>query len=151
MNSETETGRPIRILLVEDNPGDVILTREALCSCKIRNSIRTVCDGEKALAYLHRQGEYLDATRPDLILLDLHLPRMSGTELLAIIKADPELMGIPVVILSSSSAEEDIARAYARHANCFISKPLDLDQFVKVVRAIEDFWFTVVKLPGGRP
>jgi len=136
---------------VEDNPGDVILTREALRSCKIRNSVRTVSDGEKALAYLHRHGEYSDAPRPDLILLDLHLPRMSGTELLAIIKAEPGIMGIPVVILSSSSAEEDIARAYARHANCFISKPVDLDQFVKVVRAIEEFWFTVVTLPERRP
>ena len=151
MTPSAESACAIEILLVEDNPGDVVLTREGLRSCRINNHIHVVGDGEKALAFLGRQGEYRDAPRPDLILLDLNLPRMNGIEVLGVIKNQPGLMGIPVVILSSSSAEEDIARAYARHANCFISKPLDLDQFVKVVRAIEDFWFTVVTLPQRRP
>jgi two-component system, chemotaxis family, response regulator Rcp1 len=146
-----ESARPIQILLVEDNPGDVVLTREGLRTCRISNRIHVVGDGEKALAFLGRTGEYRDAPRPDLILMDLNLPRMNGIEVLGVIKSQPGLMGIPVVILSSSSAEEDIDRAYARHANFFITKPLDLAQFIKVMAAIEDFWFSVVKLPGGNP
>jgi CheY-like chemotaxis protein len=147
MNTDAPHGRPIHILLVEDNPGDVLLTREALRTCRVHNHFHVAADGEQALAYLRREGPFRDAPRPDLILLDLHLPRLNGTEVLAIVKADPELMRIPVVILSSSSAEEDIARAYDQHANCFITKPVDLDQFLRVVRSIEDFWVTIVKLP----
>lgn len=150
MISSAEPAQAIQILLVEDNPGDVVLTREGLRSCRISNRVHVVADGEKALAFLGRKGEYRDAPRPDLILLDLNLPRMNGIEVLDVIKSRPELMAIPVVILSSSSAEEDIARAYGRHADCFITKPLDLAQFVKVMGAIEAFWFTVVKLPGGQ-
>jgi two-component system, chemotaxis family, response regulator Rcp1 len=151
MTPSVASAGPIQILLVEDNPGDVVLTREALRECRISNGIHVVGDGEKALAFLGREGEYRDAPRPDLILLDINLPRMNGIEVLGVIKSRPELMGIPVVILSSSSAEEDIIRAYGRHANCFITKPLDLAQFIKVMGAIEEFWFTVVKLPGGHP
>jgi len=147
MNADTPQGRPIHILLVEDNPGDVVLTREALHSCRVHNFFHVAADGEQALAYLRREGPFRDAPRPDLILLDLHLPRLNGTEVLALIKADPDLKRIPVVILSSSSAEEDIARAYDQHANCFITKPVDLDQFIRVVHSIEDFWVTIVKLP----
>jgi len=151
MTPSAESACAIEILLVEDNPGDVVLTREGLRSCRINNHIHVVGDGEKALAFLGRQGEYRDAPRPDLILLDLNLPRMNGIEVLGVIKNQPGLMGIPVVILSSSSAEEDIVRAYGLHANCFVTKPLDLTKFIQVMGAIEDFWFTVVKLPGGRP
>jgi CheY-like chemotaxis protein len=141
--------RPIEVLLVEDNPGDVRLTREALKEGKVHNNLHVAPDGVEALAFLRREGRYADAVRPDLILLDLNLPRKSGREVLEEVKGDPALRNIPVVILTSSQAEQDIARAYDLHANCYITKPVDLDQFITVVKSIEDFWFTVVKLPTG--
>lgn len=140
--------QPIEVLLVEDNPGDVRLTREALRDGKVANNLSVVPDGVEALAFLRRQGRYADAPRPDLILLDLNLPKKDGREVLQDIKADPVLQRIPVVVLTSSEAERDIAQAYALHANCYITKPVDLDQFITVVRSIEDFWFTIVKLPA---
>jgi chemotaxis family two-component system response regulator Rcp1 len=138
----------IEVLLVEDNPGDVRLTREALKEGKVINHLSVAKDGEEALAFLRREGAFADAPRPDVILLDLNLPRRDGREVLQAIKADPSLRTIPVVILTSSEAERDIARAYELNANCYITKPVDLDQFITVVKSIEDFWFTVVKLPG---
>jgi len=137
----------VEILLVEDNPGDVRLTREALREGKVRNNLNVVDDGVKALAFLRREGEYAEAPRPDLVLLDLNLPRMGGREVLEAIKANPELRSIPVVVLTSSQAEQDIARAYELQANCYVTKPVDLDQFIAVVKSIEDFWFTIVRLP----
>ncbi len=139
--------KPIEILLVEDNPGDADLAREALEHSKILNRLSVVDDGEKALDFLHRNGKYVEAPRPDLILLDLNLPRKNGREVLAEIKSDEDLKRIPVVILTASKDEEDILRTYNLHANCYITKPIDLHQFVRVVRAIEDFWLTIVKLP----
>lgn len=139
--------RPIEVLLVEDNPGDVRLTREALKEGKVHNNLHVAPDGVEALAFLRREGKYADEVRPDLILLDLNLPRKGGREVLEEVKGDPALRNIPVVILTSSQAEQDIARAYDLHANCYITKPVDLDQFITVVKSIEDFWFTVVKLP----
>lgn len=140
-------GKPVEILLVEDNPGDVRLTVEALKDGKLRNSLSVVKDGVEALALLRRQGQYAEAARPDLILLDLNLPRMDGREVLAQIKQDPSLRRIPVVVLTSSHAEQDIIRSYDLQANCYITKPVDLYQFATVVKSIEDFWFTIVKLP----
>jgi CheY-like chemotaxis protein len=133
--------------MVEDNPGDVRLTVEALKEGKVRNNLHTVADGVQAMAFLRRQGQYADAARPDLVLLDLNLPKMNGREVLAEIKDDPELRRIPVVILTVSKAEQDILKSYNLHANCYITKPVDLDQFLGVVKAIEDFWLTVVMLP----
>jgi CheY-like chemotaxis protein len=132
---------------VEDNPGDVRLTREALKEGKIRNNLNVVGDGVEALRYLRREDPYAASVRPDLILLDLNLPKMDGREVLEAVKADPALRPIPVVVLTSSAAEQDIARAYDLHANCYVSKPVDLDQFIHVVKSIEDFWFSIVKLP----
>ena len=137
----------IEVLLVEDNPGDVRLTREALRDGKVFNNLSVAKDGEEALAFLRREGEFAEAPRPDVILLDLNLPRKDGREVLEAIKADPALRTIPVVILTSSEAERDIARAYELNANCYITKPVDLDQFITVVKSIEDFWFAIVKLP----
>ncbi len=142
-----ETGGPIEVLLVEDNPGDVRLTREALKDGKVRNNLTVVTDGVEALAYLRKEGQYSNAPRPDVILLDLNLPRKDGRTVLAEIKADPNLRRIPVVILTTSQAEEDILKTYDLHANCFVTKPVDLEQFIKVVKSIEDFWLTVVKRP----
>lgn len=139
--------KPVEILLVEDNPGDVLLTEEALIESKIHNNLHVVRDGEAALAFLYRQPPYADAVRPDVILLDLNLPRKDGREVLATIKADASLKVIPVVVLTTSAAEQDINEAYSRHANCYITKPLDLSQFIKVVQSIEDFWLSIVKLP----
>jgi len=141
----------IEILLVEDNPGDVNLAREALEFGKVRNSLHVVGDGEAAMAFLRQQGKYAEAPRPDLVLLDLNVPKKDGREVLAEIKGDPDLRCIPVVILTTSKAEEDILKTYNLHANCYITKPIDLHQFIKVVQAIEDFWFTIVKLPPNRP
>lgn len=138
---------PIEILLVEDNPGDVRLTTEALNEAKVRNRLTVVEDGVEALAYLRREGHYADAAVPDVILLDLNLPKKNGHEVLAEIKADPVLKRIPVVVLTTSKADEDIVRSYNLHANCYISKPVDLEQFLIVVQSIEDFWLTIVKLP----
>jgi CheY-like chemotaxis protein len=138
---------PIRILLVEDSPGDVRLTIEALKDGKVRNDLSIVGDGVEALAFLNGEGKYAEAPRPDLILLDLNLPRMDGRELLAIIKQDDNLKRIPVVVLTTSEAEADVLRVYDLNANCYITKPVDLDKFITVIKAIEDFWLTIVKLP----
>jgi CheY-like chemotaxis protein len=146
-NMTEPNGRPIEILLVEDNPGDVRLTQEALKEGKVRNNIYVTYDGLDALAFLHREGEHANAVQPDLILLDLNLPRMDGREFLAEIKDDPDLKRIPVVVLTTSKDEEDILSTYNLHANCFITKPVDLDQFLCVVKAIENFWMSIVKLP----
>jgi chemotaxis family two-component system response regulator Rcp1 len=139
-------GEPIEILLVEDNPGDVRLTAEALKESKMcHNNMSVVGDGVEALAFLHREGKYADAPRPDLILLDLNLPKKGGHEVLAEIKADEKLKRIPVVVLTASEAEQDITRAYDLHADCYITKSFDLDQFVMVVKSIEDFWATITE------
>jgi CheY-like chemotaxis protein len=138
---------PIDILLVEDNAADVRLTEEVLTESKIQNNLRVVNDGAQALRYLRKQGEYQDSRRPGLILLDLNLPVKDGREVLAEIKGDPSLKRIPVVVLTTSKAEEDILKTYNLHANCYITKPVDLEQFVTVVRYIEDFWLAIVKLP----
>lgn len=143
-----ELGRPVDILLVEDNPGDVRLTQEALRDGKVWNNFHHVPDGAEAVAFLRREGPYKDAVRPDLILLDLNLPRKDGREVLEEIKADVDLRTIPVVVLTTSKAEEDVLRSYGLHANCYIVKPIDLDQFLAVVRAIESFWVCIVKLPS---
>jgi two-component system, chemotaxis family, response regulator Rcp1 len=140
--------RSIEILLVEDNPGDVRLTREALREGKVRNNLYVAADGVEALRFLRREGEHADAARPDLVLLDLNLPKKDGRQVLQEIKNDPQLRTIPVVILTSSQAEQDICRAYDLHANAYVTKPVDLDQFITVVRSIESFWLTIVKLPS---
>ena len=145
--NNSRMGAPIEILLVEDNPGDVRLAREALKENKVENNLHVVEDGVLAMEFLRKQGKYQNATRPDLILLDLNLPKKDGREVLAEIKADTNLKRIPVVMLTISKAEEDILRAYNLHVNCYITKPIDLDQFIKVVRTVEDFWLTIVKLP----
>jgi len=139
--------RAIEILLVEDNPGDVRLTREALKGSKVLNHLNVVEDGVAALDYLHRVAPYEDAVRPDIVLLDLNLPKKDGREVLATIKAAPSLKTIPVVILTTSQAEEDVLRAYNLCANCYVSKPVDFDQFMRIVQTIEEFWLTVVTLP----
>ena len=140
--------KPIEILLIEDNAGDARLAREALREAKVRNHLSWVTDGVEALAFLRRQGQYAHEPRPDLILLDLNLPRKDGREVLAEIKTDEKLKCIPVVILTTSQAEEDILRSYRLNANCYIAKPVDLDQFMKIVQTIEAFWLTIVKLPA---
>jgi two-component system, chemotaxis family, response regulator Rcp1 len=144
----TEVGKPIEILLVEDNPGDIRLTKEALCEAKVSNNLNVVYDGVEALRFLKREGEYSNAPRPDIIFLDLNLPKMDGREVLAVIKDDSTLRRIPVVVLTTSNAEQDIIKSYDLHANCYINKPVDLDQFIKIVTSIENFWLTVVKLPS---
>lgn len=141
------TQKQIEILLVEDNPGDIRLTREALKDGKINNNINVVMDGEQAIEYLRRQNGYANSISPDLILLDLNLPKLSGREVLEIIKNDPALRHIPVIILTTSKAEEDILQSYQHYANCYITKPVDFDQFSEVVKQLEDFWFTIVKIP----
>jgi chemotaxis family two-component system response regulator Rcp1 len=143
-------GRPVEILLVEDNPGDVRLTREALKDAKVLNNLSVVGDGEAALDFLHRRGKYAAAPRPDLILLDLNLPRKDGREVLEEIKKDDSLMVIPVVVLTTSKAEEDVVRSYKLHANCYIPKPVDFNRFMEVVRQLENFWLAVVRLPQDR-
>ncbi|MEV4073501.1 response regulator [Nonomuraea fuscirosea] len=139
--------RPIEVLLVEDDQGDILLTREAFDLNKVRNRLNVVNDGEQAMAYLRREGDYAGAPRPDLVLLDLNLPRMSGMEVLEEVKADAELRTIPVVILTTSEAEEDILLSYRLHANAYVAKPVDFEQFIRVVRQIDNFFVTVVKLP----
>jgi CheY-like chemotaxis protein len=146
MNEETGK-RLIEILLVEDNPGDIRLTQEGLKETKMLNNLHVAMDGVDALDFLRRRGKYASAVRPDLILLDLNLPKKDGREVLAEIKGDEDLKRIPVVILTVSQAEEDIFKSYNLHANCYITKPVDFTQFLKVVRAIEDFWVGIVKLP----
>jgi len=140
-------GKPVEILLVEDNSGDVRLTQEALKDSKLNNNLYVVNDGLEALAFLRREGKHAKTPRPDLILLDLNLPKKNGRDVLDEIKEDPELKRIPVVVLTTSKAEEDIIRTYNSHANCYITKPIDFEQFITVVKKIEDFWFTIVKLP----
>ncbi len=137
----------IVILLVEDDPGDVLIMREALEDSKIVNRLYTVDNGEAAVDFLHQRGEFTDAPRPDLILLDLNLPRLDGREVLARIKGEPSLRRTPVVVLTTSGAEEDIVRSYDLHANAYVTKPVDLDQFMKVVKQIDEFFITIVKLP----
>lgn len=144
MNPETH---PIRILLVEDNPGDVRLTLEAFRDSKMENPLDVVPDGVEALAYLHREGAYSDKALPDLILLDLNLPRMDGREVLAAVKADARLKHIPVVVLTTSQAEQDVVKSYLLQASCFITKPVDFDQFTDVVKGIDSFWLSIVTLP----
>ena len=141
------SGAPIEILLVEDNPGDVRLTQEAVREAKIRNRLNVVNDGEQAIAYVRRQGAFADRPRPDLILLDLNLPRKDGREVLQELKSDPDLHRIPVVVLTSSAAEQDILRTYDLYANAYVTKPVDLEQFMNVVSSIQDFWLNIVKLP----
>lgn len=140
---------PIQVLLVEDNPGDVRLTREAFRDAKVHLEMHVVNDGVEAMDFLNRRAAYADCPRPDLILLDLNLPRKDGRDVLAEIKADPLLKSIPVVILTTSASDVDIESSYLLHANCYISKPVDLDGFLTVVRSIDTFWFSVVKLPTG--
>ncbi|WP_371602062.1 response regulator [Streptomyces sp. NBC_01220] len=144
----TNPVQPIEVLLVEDDPGDELMTREAFEDNKIRNTLHVVRDGQEALDFLYRRGGYGDAPRPDLILLDLNLPRYDGRQVLEQIKQDPELSLIPVVVLTTSSAEEDILRSYKLHANAYVTKPVDLDQFIAAVRQIDEFFVTVVRLPG---
>jgi chemotaxis family two-component system response regulator Rcp1 len=158
MHSLTSPGSGLRdldaitVLMVEDDPDDVFLTQDALRASKLRMNLSVVCDGVEAMRYLRNEGTESQRRRPDLVLLDLNLPRMDGREVLMAIKQDPALADIPVVILTTSQAEEDIAASYRQHANCYVSKPVDIEQFRSVVASIENFWFTVVQLPpdGGR-
>ncbi len=142
-----EIAAPVKILLIEDNPGDVVLIRESLKENKFLIELSVVHDGEKALDYLNNKNEFSDAGRPDIILLDLNLPKIDGREVLMEIKNDEHLKTIPIVVLTSSTEEKDILKSYENYANCFISKPVDLDNFIKVIKSIENFWLTVVKLP----
>lgn len=143
----TTDGRPIEIMLIEDSPGDVRLTREALKEGRVRNRLHVLPDGAEALRFLRRDGPHANAPRPDLILLDLNLPKVDGRQVLESLKWDPSLRTIPVVVLTTSDNEADILRSYDLHANCYITKPVDMDQFINAVRSIENFWLTVVKLP----
>lgn len=147
MNNQ-KIGRPIKILLVEDSPGDVRLTQEAFKDSKLCNKVYVVGDGVEAMDFLYKKKKYTNASRPDIILLDLNLPKKNGREVLREIKGDENLKRIPVVILTTSKAEEDIIKSYNLHANCYITKPVDLNQFTRVVKSIENFWFTIVKLPS---
>jgi CheY-like chemotaxis protein len=140
--------RPIEILLIEDNPGDARLTEEALKEGKVRNNLHMVRDGVEAMAFLRREGKYKEVPRPDLVLLDINLPRKDGREVLAEMKEHPDLMLIPVVVLTTSEAEQDVVRTYELRANCYITKPVDLEKFITIVRSIEDFWLTIVRLPS---
>ena len=146
----TPHSKPIEILLVEDSPGDVRLTKESLGEAKVHNNMIVASDGVEAMACLRREGQYANASRPDLILLDLNLPRMNGFEVLDAIKEDPDLKRIPVVILTTSQAEQDIIRSYDLYANAYVNKPVDLEQFIRVIKSIEDFWLEIVKLPNGK-
>jgi CheY-like chemotaxis protein len=147
MTAPMESSLPIEVLLVEDDPGDVLMTQEAFEEHKVRNKLNVVQDGEEALAYLRREGQYADAPRPDLVLLDLNLPRVDGREVLQVIKEDQDLRRIPVVVLTTSQADEDIIRSYSLHANAYVTKPVDFDSFIAVVRQIDEFFVSVVKLP----
>jgi CheY-like chemotaxis protein len=146
--NEKVTSEPIDILLVEDNPGDVRLAQEALKDAKVRNRLFVAEDGMAAMDFLYKRGKYSGAPRPDLILLDLNLPKKDGRSVLADIKGDPALKRIPVVVMTSSELDVDILNSYDNHANCYVTKPLDLDQFIKIIHSIEGFWLTIVKLPG---
>jgi chemotaxis family two-component system response regulator Rcp1 len=150
MESIGSSGQPLEVLLVEDSPGDVRLTQEALKDAKVHINLRVVRDGIDAMAFLTREGEYATVPRPDLILLDLNLPRKDGREVLKEIKENPELKSIPVVVLTTSASEADILRSYLLHANCYITKPVNLDGFLTVVKSIDNFWLSIVKLPPHR-
>lgn len=143
----SKPGKPVDILLVEDNPGDVRLIQEAMKDSKIYNSVYVVKDGQEALDFLYKNGEYKDSPKPDLILLDLNLPKVNGQEVLERIKSDAVLRKIPIIILTTSKADEDVLMSYALHANCFITKPADFDQFIQVINMIQNFWLSIVKLP----
>ena len=144
----TQKSKPIEILLVEDNPGDARLTVEALKESKLLNNLHHVADGQEAITFLKQEGAHQGKPRPDIILLDLNLPKKSGHEVLSEVKADPNLKSIPVVVLTSSEAERDIVMTYKLHANCYITKPVDLDKFISIIQKIEQFWMTIVKLPA---
>jgi len=148
MTQPFEAEREIQVLLVEDDPGDVLMTREAFEDYKVHNQLHVVNDGEQAMAFLRQEGEYADLPRPDLVLLDLNLPRMDGRQVLDAIKSDPELSSIPVVVLTTSEAEDDVLRSYSLHANAYVTKPVDFERFIEVVRQIDDFFVTVVRLPS---
>ncbi len=150
MSSPEPPPSPVVVLLVEDDPGDVLMIREAFDENKVRNELHVCSDGEDALTFLRQEGPHEAAPRPDLVLLDLNLPRRDGREVLAEIKADDRLRTIPVVVLTTSEAEEDVLRSYALHANAYVTKPVDFDRFIDVVRQIDEFFVTVVKLPGAR-
>jgi two-component system, chemotaxis family, response regulator Rcp1 len=150
MTYDTARMRPINILLVEDSPTDVLITREALESAKVINNLQVAEDGVEALAILRRQGRYANSARPDMILLDLNLPRKDGREVLQEVKNDEQLKMIPVVVLTTSKAEEDVMKAYGQHANCYITKPVDFSEFAAVIKSIERFWFAVVTLPASQ-
>jgi CheY-like chemotaxis protein len=148
MTQPFEGQREIEVLLVEDDPGDVLMTREAFQDYKVHNQLHVVNDGEQAMAFIRQEGEYAGRPRPDLVLLDLNLPRMDGRQVLHAIKSDPELSSIPVVVLTTSEAEDDVLRSYSLHANAYVTKPVDFERFIDVVRQIDDFFVTVVRLPG---
>ncbi len=148
MTSATSAGRAIEILLVEDDPGDELITREAFEHNKLKNNLHVAHDGEEGLDFLYQRGHFEGAPRPDLILLDLNLPKYDGRQLLEKVKSDPDLARIPIVVLTTSSAEEDILRSYELHANAYVTKPVDLDQFINAVRQIDEFFIQVVRLPG---
>ncbi|MEN3355668.1 MAG: hypothetical protein V7640_3826 [Betaproteobacteria bacterium] len=150
MTEKDAVSPPIDILLVEDNPGDVRLTKEALKEGKVYNNLHWAKDGVEALEFLRREGIHKKAPRPDIILLDLNLPKKDGREVLSVIKSDDQLKNIPVVVLTTSKAEEDVLRSYALHANCYVTKPVDLEKFIVVVQSIDRFWLTVVTLPPGK-
>jgi CheY-like chemotaxis protein len=145
--TELDAARPIEILLVEDDPGDVLMTREALEDSKVINHLHVVDNGEEAVAFLRQEGDHAGSPRPDLVLLDLNLPRLDGRDVLAQVKADPDLRRIPVVVLTTSEAEEDVLRSYDLHANAYVTKPVDFEQFAKVIRQVDDFFISVVRLP----
>jgi CheY-like chemotaxis protein len=147
MTQSNDDEREIEILLVEDDPGDVVMTREAFQDYKIHNQLHVVNDGTEAMAFLRQEGEFADQPRPDLVLLDLNLPRMDGREVLQAIKSDPELASIPVVVLTTSENEDDVLRSYSLHANAYVTKPVDFERFIEVVRRIDDFFVSVVRLP----
>jgi CheY-like chemotaxis protein len=149
MHLVSNSGKPIEILLVEDNADEAELTMDTLKDGRVRNRVHWVEDGEEAMAFLRREGQYVAVPRPDLILLDLHMPRKSGLEVLSEIKQHPDWRRIPVVMMTSSNLEADITSAYSRHANCYVTKPIDIDKFMAAVRSIEDFWLTVVRLPAA--
>jgi chemotaxis family two-component system response regulator Rcp1 len=151
MSARAESTPPVEILLVEDNPGDVRLTKEALREGKVYSNLHWAKDGVEALEFLRREGPHANAPRPDIILLDLNLPKKDGREVLSVIKNDDALKNIPVVVLTTSKSEEDILRSYELHANCYVTKPVDLDQFIRVVQSIDGFWLTVVTLPPVAP
>lgn len=140
--------RPVQILLVEDSPDDILLTEEALSDAKISNDLHSVMDGEAAMAFLRREGEHAEAPRPDLVILDLNLPKKDGREVLKEIREDAALTSLPVIVLSTSGSPEDIAGSYAQHVNAYVQKPVDFDEFLRVVRSMEEFWLSIVKLPS---